>query len=108
MKKTIATLIAGLFATAAFAQTTPAPASPSTATPQSAVSPAVAKAQATHDKEAAAPEAKETRGAQKATAKHPKKHAPVKTDAKAPADAQTTTAGPTDPATSGTPTSTSK
>lgn len=108
MKKTIATLIAGLFATAAFAQTTPAPAAPSTATPQSAISPAVAKAQATHEKEAAAADAKETKGAHKASAKHPKKHAPIKADPRAPADAQTTTAGPTDPGTSGTPTSTSK
>ena len=41
MKRTIATLIAGLFATAAFAQT-PAPA-PTTA-PDSATPPAVAKA----------------------------------------------------------------
>ena len=50
MKRTIATLIAGLFATAAFAQT-PAPTTPApTQTPASAVSPAVAKAEAQHDK----------------------------------------------------------
>jgi hypothetical protein len=43
MKKIVATLIAGLFATAAFAQT-PAPAQ--TTTPDSATPPAVAKAEA--------------------------------------------------------------
>jgi hypothetical protein len=50
MKRTIATLIAGLFATAAFAQT-PAPTTPApTAAPASTVSPAVGKAAAEHDK----------------------------------------------------------
>lgn len=48
MKNTIAALIAGLFATAAFAQT-PAPAP--TAAPDSATPPAVAKAEAAHDKQ---------------------------------------------------------
>jgi hypothetical protein len=48
MKRTIATLITSLFATAAFAQT-PAPA-PTTA-PDSATPPAVAKAEAAHDKQ---------------------------------------------------------
>ena len=48
MKRTIATLIAGLFATAAFAQT-PAPAP--TTMPDSATPPAVAKAAAAHDKQ---------------------------------------------------------
>ena len=53
MKRTIATLIAGLFATAAFAQT-PAPTSPApTQAPAAAVSPAVGKAEAQHDKSAA-------------------------------------------------------
>jgi hypothetical protein len=106
MKKTIAALIAGLFATTAFAQTTPA--APSTAAPQSAVSPAVAKAQATHDKETAQIEAKDSTGGPNATGKHPQKHAPIKTSKDAPADAQAKTLGPTDASTSGTPTSTSK
>jgi hypothetical protein len=48
MKRTVIALIAGLFATAAFAQT-PAPA-PTTA-PDSATPPAVAKAEAAHDKQ---------------------------------------------------------
>jgi hypothetical protein len=52
MKNPIATLIAGLFATAAFAQTTPAPAPGQTTTPDSSTSPEVAKAAAAHDKEA--------------------------------------------------------
>lgn len=108
MKKTIASLIAGLFATAAFAQTAPAPASPSNATPQSSISPAVAKAQATHDKEAARVEAKDSTGGPNATGKHPKKHAPIKANKDAPADAQPKTVGPTDASTSGTPTSTGK
>jgi hypothetical protein len=47
MKRIIATVIAGLFASAAFAQT-PAPAP--TTTPDSATPPAVAKAEAAHDK----------------------------------------------------------
>jgi hypothetical protein len=108
MKNTIASLTAGLFATAAFAQATPPAAAPATATPQSAVSPAVAKAQATHDKETAKIEAKDSTGGPDATGKHPKKHAPIKANKDAPADAQPKTVGPTDASTSGTPTSTSK
>jgi hypothetical protein len=54
MKKIVATLIAGLFATAAFAQT-PAPAAGQTTTPDSATSPAVAQAAAQHEKQAAKP-----------------------------------------------------
>jgi hypothetical protein len=50
MKRTIATLIAGVFATAAFAQT-PAPAAAQTTAPDSATPPAVAKAEAAHDKQ---------------------------------------------------------
>jgi hypothetical protein len=108
MKNTIASLTVGLFATAAFAQTTPPAAAPATAAPQSAVSPAVAKAQATHDKETAKIEAKDSTGGPNATGKHPKKHAPIKANKDAPADAQPKTVGPTDASTSGTPTSTSK
>jgi len=65
MKRTIATLIAGLFATAAFAQT-PTPAQ--TTTPDSATPPAVAKAEAAHDKQ-------DTKAGKKhvAKAKHHKK-----------------------------------
>lgn len=49
MKRIAATLIAGLFATAAFAQTTTPPAKATA--PDSSMSPAVATAAASHDKE---------------------------------------------------------
>ena len=64
MKKAIVTLIAGLFATAAFAQTPVAPAAP-------------AKAEAAHTKAVAKAEAKETKAVVKADAKE----AAVKADA---------------------------
>ena len=54
MKRTVATLIAGLFASAAFAQT-PAPATPQTSAPDSATAPAVGKAAAKHEKQEAKP-----------------------------------------------------
>jgi len=73
MKRTVATLIAGLFATAAFAQ---APAPAQTTTPDSATPPAVAKAAAEHDKKDAKAGMKHVKDA-----KHQKK-ADAKTDAK--------------------------
>jgi hypothetical protein len=52
MKRTIAALSACLFAGAAFAQTTPAQAPSQTTTPDSSISPAVARAAAAHEKQA--------------------------------------------------------
>ncbi len=72
MKKVIATLIAGLFATAAFAQTPAVP----------------AKAEAKHTKEVAKAEAKETKAVVKADAKEAAVAADAKADvASAKADA---------------------
>ena len=86
MKKIAATLIAGLFATAAFAQTTTAPTTPS-ATP-------TAMPAAGQDKQDGGSDAKDSPVAHKATTKHTaKKHAATKSKAKMPADAQGTTAG---------------
>ncbi len=77
MKKVIATLIAGLFATAAFAQTPAAP----------------AKAEAKHTKEVAKAEAKETKAVVKADAKEAAVAADAKADvASAKADASATKA----------------
>jgi hypothetical protein len=74
MKKTIATLIAGLFATAAFAQTpAPAPATPSSTTPQSSVSPAVGKAEAGHEKQATKADAKDAKSTKSTKSKSSKK-----------------------------------
>jgi hypothetical protein len=87
MKRTIATLIAGLFATAAFAQT-PAPTSPApTQTPASAVSPAVGKAEAQHDKATAQADTSNTKTEVKSTksvksAKHAKHAKHVKANNK--------------------------
>jgi hypothetical protein len=82
MKKIAATLIAGLFATAAFAQTTTASAAP-TAMPA-----------AGQDKQDGGSDAKDSPVAHKATTKHTaKKHTSTKAKAKMPADAQGTTAG---------------
>jgi hypothetical protein len=64
MKKVLATLIAGLFATAAFAQTPAAPAAPAAA-PAAASAPA---ASASAKTEAAAPKAKKHHKAKKAKA----------------------------------------
>jgi hypothetical protein len=78
MKKTIATLIAGLFATAAFAQT-PAPAAPATTTAAPATSAAV-KADVKEAK-ADAKEAKADANDAKMSAKHAKaktRHAKAK------------------------------
>ena len=86
MKKTIATLIAGLFATAAFAQT-PAPAAPATTTAAPATTAAV-KAdvkEAKADAKEAKADAKEAKvSATHAKAKHSKaktRHHVAKTDA---------------------------
>jgi ABC-type uncharacterized transport system YnjBCD substrate-binding protein len=68
MKNTIAALIAGLFATAAFAQT-PAPAAPA----------AAVKAEAKHETQAAKAEAKETKAEAKVEAKTDVKEAKVAT-----------------------------
>jgi hypothetical protein len=93
MKKFAATLIAGLFATAAFAQTTPA-ATTASAAPSAAPSAMPAAGQ---DKQDAGSDAKESPVAHKATAtKHTtKKHASTKAKAHTPADAQGTAAGST-------------
>jgi len=80
MKRTIATLIAGLFATAAFAQT-PAPA-PTTA-PDSATPPAVAKAEAAHDKQKTKAGMAKAKHHKKAEAKVEKKDAAADTTAPA-------------------------
>jgi hypothetical protein len=98
MKNTIAALIAGLFATAAFAQT-PAP----TTAPDSSTPPAVAKAAAEHEKQAAKADKKDA----KAAAKHGKTKAThkTKTDAVKESGAESTTAAatPATPATVATP-----
>jgi hypothetical protein len=89
MKRTIATLIAGLFATAAFAQT-PAPA-PTTA-PDSATPPAVAKAEAAHDKQ----DTKEGKKHVGVVKRHKKAVAtPEQKDAKKDPAADTTAPAPT-------------
>lgn len=86
MKRTVATLIAGLFATAAFAQ---APAPAQTTTPDSATPPAVAKAEAAHDKQDAKAGTEHVK-----KAKHQKK-AEAKADAKdAQKDAAADTTAP--------------
>ena len=80
MKRTVATLVAGLFASVAFAQA-PAPAQPTT--PDAATPPAVAKAAAEHDKQDAKAGTQHVK-----KAKHQKKAA-AKADAKdAQKDAQ--------------------
>jgi hypothetical protein len=68
MKTTIATLIAGLCATAALAQ---APAAPpvQTTTPDSSTSPEVAKAAAGHEKQAAPRKSRKAKAKAKATRK---------------------------------------
>ena len=89
MKRTIATLIAGLFATAAFAQT-PAPAP--TTMPDSATPPAVAKAEAAHDKQ----DAKEGKKHVGVVKRHKKAVATTaQKDAKKDAAADTTAPAPT-------------
>lgn len=105
MKKTIATLIAGLFATAAFAQTpAPAPATPSSTAPQSSVSPAVGKAEAGHEKQAAkadAKDAKSTKATKATKAKSSKKKgvkAKIKTEPEAQKDTAAANTAPTAPA----------
>lgn len=88
MKKIAATLIAGLFATAAFAQTTPAPTTPSASH--------TAMPAAGQDKQDAGSDAKDSPVAHKSTTKHTtKKHAATKAKDKMPADAQGTAAGST-------------
>jgi hypothetical protein len=98
MKNTIAALIAGLFATAAFAQT-PAPGAPA----------AAVKAEAKHETQAAKVEAKETKAEAKTEAKEAKtatrhakaktKHAAKTTTAKLDAAKDTTVAAATPAAT---------
>ena len=61
MKTTIVTLCACLFAGAAFAQTAPVRAPAQTTTPDSSTSPAVAKAAAGHEKQAAPKKSKKTK-----------------------------------------------
>ena len=66
MKTTIAILGACMFAGAAFAQTVPAQAPAQTTTPDSGTSPAVAKAAAAHEKDAAQAGAKDAKPGAKA------------------------------------------
>jgi hypothetical protein len=81
MKKIAATLIAGLFATAAFAQTAPAP---TTASASPSAMPAAGQ-----EKQDAGSDAKDSPVAHKSTAtKHAKKHASSKAKAKMPAEGQ--------------------
>jgi hypothetical protein len=97
MKKTIATLIAGLFASAAFAQTpAPATATPSSTAPQSSVSPAVGKAEAGHEKQAAKSDAKDAKKAKSSKKKGVK--AKIKTEPDAQKDTAASETTPTAPA----------
>lgn len=92
MKQTITALIAGLFVTAAFAQT-PAPTTPApTQTPASAVSPAVGKAEAQHDKSTAQADTSNTTTETKTVkAAKPAKHTKHAKHAKANNKHKTTT-----------------
>ena len=84
MKNTIATLIAGLFATAAFAQTAPAPAPGQSTTPDSSTSPAVAKAAAAHEKQDAKDGTRQKDAAKRAAGKGKSK--PTRAKIKVPPD----------------------